>query len=114
VTLRLRFDDFTRATRSHTFAEATQRTDIVLVVARELLAAAMPTIERQGITLLGLSLGNLADQDAVQLVLPLDRVPRRALDTALDDVRERYGSAAITRAVLIGRDRGWQPPMLPD
>jgi DNA polymerase-4 len=114
VTLRLRFDDFTRATRSHTFAEATQRTDVLLAIARELLGAAMPTIERQGITLLGLSLGNLEDQEAVQLVLPLDRVPRRALDTALDDVRERYGSDAITRAVLIGRDRGWQPPMLPD
>ena len=100
VTLRLRFDDYTRATRSHTFPEATQRTDVVLTVARGLLAAAMPLIERDGITLLGLALGNLTDQDAVQLVLPLERRPVRALDTAVDDVRERFGSDAITRAVL--------------
>jgi DNA polymerase-4 len=115
VTLRLRFDDFTtRVTRSHTFAEPTQRTEVVLAVARGLLAAAMPLIERQGITLLGVALGNLEDQDAVQLVLPLDRRPAQALDAAVDDVRERFGKEAITRAVLIGRDRGWQPPMLPD
>ena len=114
VTLRLRFDDYTRATRSHTFPEATQRTDVVLTVARGLLAAAMPLIERDGITLLGLALGNLSDQDAVQLVLPLERRPVRALDSAVDDVRERFGSDAITRAVLIGRDRGMQVPMLPD
>jgi DNA polymerase IV len=114
VTLRLRFDDYTRATRSHTFAEATQRTEVVLAVARGLLAAAMPLIERQGITLLGVALGNLADQDAVQLVLPLERRPARALDTAIDDVRERFGSDSIKRAVLLGRDSGWQPPMLPD
>jgi DNA polymerase-4 len=74
----------------------------------------MPLIERQGITLLGLSLGNLEDQDAVQLVLPLERRPAQALDAAVDGVRERFGKEAITRAVLIGRDRGWQPPMLPD
>jgi DNA polymerase-4 len=114
VTLRLRFDDYTRATRSHTFPEATQRTDVVLTVARGLLAAAMPLIERDGITLLGVALGNLSDQDAVQLVLPLDRRPAHALDSAVDDVRERFGSDAITRAVLIGRDRGLRMPMLPD
>ena len=45
-------------------------------------------------------------------MLPLDR--RRALDSALDDVRERYGTAAITRAVLLGRDPGFSVPLLPD
>ena len=69
-------------------------------------------IRRRGITLLGLSLTNLQDASAIQLVLPLDR--RRALDSALDDVRERYGTAAITRAVLLGRDPGFSVPLLPD
>ena len=32
----------------------------------------------------------------------------------MDDVRARFGSSAVTRAVLLGRDRGWQPPQLPD
>jgi DNA polymerase IV len=112
VVLRLRFADFTRATRSHTLNEATAHTQTILVTARELLVAAMPLIERQGITLLGVALGNLEDDDAVQLALPLDR--RRALDATLDDVRDRFGSTAITRAVLVGRDEGFSVPLLPD
>jgi DNA polymerase IV len=112
VVLRLRFRDFSRATRSHTLAEATAHTQTILVTARELLATAMPLIERQGITLIGVTLGNLENDDAVQLALPLDR--QRALDATIDDVRDRFGSTAITRAVLIGRDPGISVPLLPD
>ena len=114
VTLRLRFDDFSRATRSHTLAEATARTEVILAEARELLAAAMPMIERQGITLVGVALGNLGDASAVQLALPFDGYRASALDTALDAVRDRFGTSAITRAVLLGHDPGFTMPMLPD
>jgi DNA polymerase IV len=115
VVLRLRFADFSRATRSHTLLEATAQTETILATARGLLAASMPLIERQGITLLGVSLSNLADDAAIQLVLPFDHRDRaRALDAAVDDVRERFGSAAITRAVLLGRDPGVSMPLLPD
>jgi DNA polymerase IV len=112
VVLRLRFDDFSRATRSHTLAEATAETRTILATARGLLAAAMPMIEKQGLTLVGLSLANLEDDLGGQLGLPFDR--NRALDAALDDVRDRYGAAAVTRAVLIGRDEGIVMPLLPD
>jgi DNA polymerase-4 len=112
VVLRLRFDDFTRATRSHTLPFATQQTEPILATARALLATATPTIERQGLTLVGVALGNLEDADTVQLVLPFDR--RRALDATLDSVRDRFGSTAITRAVLLGRDQGVSVPLLPD
>jgi DNA polymerase IV len=114
VVLRMRFDDFSRATRSHTLAEATAQTYTILVTARGLLAAAMPMIERQGITLLGIALSNLEDADAVQLALPFERGRAIALDAALDDVRTRFGSDAITRAVLLGRDPGLTVPLLPD
>src|SRR5580704_14618710 len=53
VVLRLRFDDFSRATRSHTVAEATTRTATLLSVARALLAAAAPLIRQRGLTLIG-------------------------------------------------------------
>ncbi len=112
VTLRLRFADFTRATRSHTISEATAHTQTILTVARELLTGALPLIQRDGITLVGLSLGNLENDDAIQLALPLDR--GRALDATLDDLRDRFGSTAITRAVLLGRDAGMEVPLLPD
>ena len=111
--LRLRFDDFTRATRSHTLPHATQQTEPILATARALLATAMPMIERQGLTLLGIALTNLEDAAAVQLVLRL-RAPATRLDAALDSVRDRFGTAAITRAVLLGRDQGLAVPLLPD
>jgi DNA polymerase-4 len=114
VTLRMRFDDFSRATRSHTLLEATAETPVILATARGLLAAAMPLIEAQGCTLVGFSLSNLQDNTAVQLALEIDRRRAHALDAVLDEVRRRYGSDAITRAVLLGRDQGFTMPMLPD
>jgi DNA polymerase-4 len=114
VVLRLRFGDFTRATRSHTLPQATSSTAEILAVARALVAASLPELERRGLTLVGISVANLEDASAVQLVLPFDRVDRAALDTALDQVRDRFGSAAITRGVLLGRDPGISMPLLPD
>jgi DNA polymerase-4 len=114
VVLRLRFDDFSRVTRSHTLAWPTSHTQTILATARELLATAMPLIERQGITLIGVAVANLDDSGAIQLTLPFDRHSGTALDAALDDVRERFGSGAVTRAALLGRDPGLSVPLLPD
>ena len=114
VVLRLRFDDFSRATRSHTLAEATAQTQPILATARGLLTLATPMIERQGLTLVGVALANLADDGAIQLALPFDRRDPGALDVTLDKVRDRFGSAAVTRAVLLGRDPGLSVPLLPD
>jgi DNA polymerase IV len=114
VVLRLRFDDFSRATRSHTLPEATAHTQTILATARGLLATALPMIRAQGITLIGLTFSNLSDDRAIQLALPFDRDGTAALDTALDEVRDRFGSAAISRAVLLGRDQRPSVPLLPD
>jgi DNA polymerase-4 len=114
VVLRLRFDDFSRATRSHTLPGATAQTDTILATARALLTTAMPMIERQGLTLVGVAVSNLDDDGAIQLALPFDRRSRDALDAALDEVHDRFGSTAITRAVLLGRDQGLTMPLLPD
>jgi DNA polymerase-4 len=114
VVLRLRFDDFSRATRSHTLPLATAHTETILATVRGLLTAAMPMIERQGLTLVGVAVANLDDDGATQLRLPFDRKSSDALDAALDEVRNRFGSAAITRAVLLGRDQGLSVPRLPD
>ena len=114
VVLRLRFDDFSRATRSQTMPEASASTLAILTSARDLLATATPIIERQGITLVGISVSNLDDGRAVQLALPIDDRRTDALDAALDEVRRRFGLTAITRAVLLGRSQGVAMPLLPD
>jgi DNA polymerase IV len=114
VVLRLRFDDFSRATRSQTLPRATAHTATILETTRALLAGAMPTIERDGITLVGISVANLDDDSALQLVLPLDGHDGVALDAALDEIRERFGPNAVIRAVLLGRDQGLTVPLLPD
>ena len=114
VVVRLRFDDFTRVTRSHTLLRATAETHTILTAARALLATAMPLIEHRGCTLVGLAVSNLDNADAVQLALPFDGRSSGALDAVLDELRERYGSSAVTRAVQLGRHQGQSMPMLPD
>ena len=115
VVLRLRFADYSRATRSHTLADATSATRVVLSTARGLLASAMPLIERQGITLVGISVSNLERARALQqLSLPLERRSAVALDTVLDAVRDRFGTTAITRAVLLGHGASASAWLMPD
>lgn len=113
VVLRLRFGDYTRATRSHTVGKATADTTPLLVAARALLRAALPEIDRRGVTLIGVSVGNL-DDNPVQPELPFQPDPRSDLDAAVDAVRDRFGSAALTRAVLLGREPRVEMPLLPD
>jgi DNA polymerase-4 len=113
VVLRLRLDDFTRATRSLTLPRLTDQSQTILETARRLLLDAVPLIVARGITLVGITLTNLERAEPRQLTLTDDWRPD-ALDAALDEIRDRYGSAAVTRAVLVGRDPGISMPLLPD
>ncbi len=114
VVLRLRFDDYSAATRSHTMRRSTAASAPVLAAARALLAEARPTVADRGLTLLGITVTNLDGEDSSgQLQLPLDDPPDTALDDALDAVRDRFGPTAVTRASLLGRDPGlaaWLAP----
>jgi DNA polymerase-4 len=114
VVLRMRFEDYARATRSHTLAMPTAETHLILETVRELLATAMPMIKSRGLTMVGISVGNLESPDAIQLALPFERQRNHALDAVVDAVRDRFGSSALVRAKLLGRDHGWSAPMLPD
>ena len=114
VVLRVRFDDFTRATRSHTLPQPTAETARILAVARGLLAALEPVVRRRGLTLVGVAVANLDDDAPLQLPLPLDPWAGGALDTAVDEIRDRYGPRAVGRAVLLHRAEGLTMPLLPD
>jgi DNA polymerase-4 len=114
VVVRFRFADFSRASRSHTLRYSTAETEIVLAVARSLFAAAQPMVDQRGLTLIGVAIANLDDDLPRQLCFPFERDDRAVLDGTLDEIRTRFGTAAITRAVLLGRSSGLTVPLLPD
>jgi DNA polymerase-4 len=114
VVLRLRFDDFSRITRSHTMPASTADTAPVLFALRSLLHGCAELIRERGITLLGVALANLDDGASVQLELPFGRRNLGELDVVLDRVQNRFGASSITRGVLLGADQGLSVPLLPD
>jgi DNA polymerase-4 len=115
VVLRFRFDDFTRATRSHTIPDSTAATSTLLDTARAVFRDAQPMIREKGLTLIGISVMNLEDDDAAQqLLLPFDRGDRLDLDVTLDSIRKRFGSTSVTRGVHMGKDTSLTVPLLPD
>ena len=113
VVLRLRFDDFSRATRSRTLPWSTSSTQPILAAARQLVASAAPVIAERGLTLVGFSVSGIDRSGAQQLMLPFIG-ESLAIDAAVDQVRRRYGKSALTPAVLVGRDPGLEMPHLPD
>ena len=114
VTLRLRFTDFTRATRSHTLPKPTAHTRTILDTARRLLVTAAPLVRERGLTLVGVAVGNLDGDGYEQLLLPFDPFGGDRVDAALDAIRDRFGTSAVTWAVQLGRDQGVAVPLLPD
>ncbi|MDP9794942.1 DNA polymerase-4 [Catenuloplanes nepalensis] len=114
VMLRLRFGDYTRATRSRSLLKATMSTRAILETARVLLSAARPLITERGITLVGVAVGNLDGGGAVQPELPFDDPHDEGLDSALDAIRDRFGAGSVTRADRLGRDLHAAAPILPD
>ncbi|MBD3940442.1 DNA polymerase IV [Microbacterium sp. NEAU-LLC] len=114
VVLRLRFGDYTKATRSRSFRSPTDRTALILAVAQGLLAAAQPEIADRGVTLIGVSLSQLGRVDGVPPELPIDWDDGVRLDSVLDAVRDRFGAASVSRAAQLGRDPGWSTPLLPE
>lgn len=114
IVLRLRHDDFSRSTRSHTLDEATNETGPILATAKMLLDRSWPMIEDRGTTLIGLSVAQLTNADAVQLALPLGPRARPSVDRTLDEIRNRFGTESLKRAAHLGVDTGLTVPMLPD
>ncbi|MET0952932.1 MAG: DNA polymerase IV [Aeromicrobium sp.] len=113
VTIRLRFGDYTRSTSSHTLSQPTAHTLTVLDTARLLLASRAGAIKERGITLIGVSVGSLDDQPE-QLSLPLDVTSGAELDSVIDAVRDKFGSAALRRAVQVGTRDPLAVPQLED
>ncbi len=113
VTVRLRFDDFSRSTSSRTLARPTAHTGDLLDVAHSLLRSRRDDITERGCTLIGVSVGGLDDNPS-QLLLPLDVTDTPSLDDTIDAVRDKFGAAAVKRAVQLGQRQRDPQPILPD
>ena len=115
VILRMRFGDFARATRSKTLPRPTAASATVTAALRELLAAEDELVRDRGLTLVGVTVTNLARDDG-QLELPLDRAAgvAVAVDAAVDGVRRRFGTQALQRAALLRDGPEHQPWLQPD
>jgi DNA polymerase-4 len=114
ILLRFRFEDFQRATRSHTLAAPSDNTATIVAAARSVLADNRALLTERGLTLIGISLTNLDNADAIQLELPLSTAPALGLDQAMDSIRDKYGAEALTRAAMLHRQAGMSVPLLPD
>ena len=107
VVLRMRFDDFSRATRSRTLPWATASTQPILAAARLLVASAEPLIAQKGLTLVGFAVSGIDRDGAQQLMLPF-MDDSTAVDRAVDQVRRRYGNSALTRECWSAATRDWR------
>lgn len=114
VVLRLRFDDYTRATRSRSFLHNTTSGADVAAAAVALLEAAEPLIRERGVTLVGIALTRLDSDAVVQPALPLDGPDLGQLDVAVDAVSERFGKGTLVRGSLLRTGEGFAVPQLPD
>jgi DNA polymerase-4 len=114
VVLRLRFADYTRATRSRSVPHATASGAALAATATALLDEAAGLVRERGLTLVGVSLTNLEPADHWQPTLDLDGPDASGLDAAVDAVAERFGSGAVVRGALLRHGTGLEMPSLPD
>ena len=115
VTLKLRFADFSTVTRSRTLSAAVDSGAEVARVAGVLLHQLAPS---EPVRLVGVSVSNLMVGPVRQLQLGQGSAGWREVDKAVDELRDRFGEAAVGPAVLLGRqglhlrrqgDQQWGP-----
>lgn len=90
IDMKIRSGDFRTTTRSTTLAEATNRTNVILLPVR-LLGVGVTKLTREPI-----SQGNLFE---------VNLHPRQvALDQTIDTIRAQFGPGSLQRGSLINRD----------
>jgi DNA polymerase IV len=98
VALKLRHDDFRTVTRRHTFEMATDLDAELFGAARDLFRAAFEEVRgrNRGVRLIGVAATNLGVAAEADLFEPPARRRLRDLSAAVDQLREKYGFAAVT------------------
>ena len=101
ITLKVRFASFETITRSRTLLRPVDSGAAVARVAMELLEAVDPS---PGVRLLGVSVSNLGPRPGEQLRLGEGEDGEPAVARAVDEVRRRFGDAAVGPATLLRSD----------
>jgi DNA polymerase-4 len=98
VTIKIRRHDFLTFTRQRAFEPRTQETRVVARVASELLDAWLRTQPGAALRLIGVGVADLAEQRQADLFGEQESARNRQLDAAVDEIRARFGRAALARA----------------
>jgi DNA polymerase-4 len=112
VTLKLRHDDFYTVTRRRTLETATDLDAELYAAGRDLFRAAFADVRGRdrGVRLIGISATNLGAAAEADLFEPPARRRLRDLSVAVDQLRGKYGFAAVTTGSALGAKRRRPPP----
>ena len=101
ISIKVRFHDFRTITRSQTLPSPTATGPAIAAVARELLELIDPA---PGVRLFGVTASNLVEATGQQLTLDDALAPGgwSEATTAVDEIRRRFGEAAVGPAALVG------------
>jgi DNA polymerase IV len=107
VTVKIRRRDFTTFTRQRSFSPPTQDTRYVQGIAIKLLDEWLSTQPRAAVRLLGVGVGSLQSSQQLDLFAAGARDEQRrvvpTLDAAVDGIRARFGTKALTRGSNLAR-----------
>ena len=105
VSVKIRRGDFTTFTRQRALGQPTQDTVVVSAAARGLLEEWSAVHPNTPVRLLGVALGNLRTLQQPDLFADVPAAGAR-LDAVVDGIRDRFGTAVLTRASLLPRGPG--------
>ncbi len=101
VTLKIRRADFSTFTRRRSMGAATQDTAVVSAMARALLEQWLTAQPRAAVRLLGVGVSDLQTLQQGDLFSSAGPAKGARLDSAIDGIRDRFGSGMLTRASLL-------------
>ena len=98
VTVKIRRKDFTTYTRQRHFEPPTQETRVIARLAAELLDTWLREQPRAALRLLGVGVSELGPDVQPDLFAAPQSTKNRQLDATVDQIRQKFGSVALTRA----------------
>jgi DNA polymerase IV len=101
VSVKIRRADFTTYTRQRTLEPPTQDTAVVSAAAKTLLEQWLTTQPNAAVRLLGVGVSDLQTVRQGDLFLSVAPAQGSRLDSAIDDIRGRFGEGSLTRASLL-------------